>query len=695
MRDAIESAYRKWLTGMGFTERPGQLQMMRAITQALQRTGTEPPLIAIEAPPGTGKTIAYLHAVIPLARALGKHVVLSTSTITLQEQLTQKDLPSLREHSGLDFDWALVKGRRRYLCNARFMRITGAEERSDTAPQADLDLGQSRPAADTRARYLAMHTALDNGAWDGDRDHWPLAEAVSDRDWLAVTSGSAECLGHRCGHFSRCCLYAARQQAGEVLCRVTNHDMVLADLRLGGGVLLPPPEQTLYVFDEAHRLGEKLCAAMTCQVSWDASKKWLDSCGDYLGRCAAQQLANCPVDPGLMRELTGVDTRISRLRHHLSELRDLCASQLSGGQQMTVMEEIDPQLAALASHTADDYRNLFTLLSSVRDACGAAVAQTTDDSSVIEQRYRNLGNLMEGAEEAQQLWQRYAEPDESDQPPWARWLQRDSSATLRVSAAPVQGGQLLRDQLWSRCVGAVLSSATLTALGRFDLLCNQTSLPTDSAFEISAQVFDHRQAASLHIPQQGFDPRKPARHDREVADLLSRVLPQQSGGSLVLFASRRQLSDVLELLPTPLRDEILVQGEGVSRSQLLQQHRQAVDDGQASTLFGLTSFAEGVDLPGNYCQLLVIAKLPFAPPDDPLGQTLARWIEREGGRAFEELTLPEVSRRMVQACGRLLRTTSDSGRIVCLDVRLHSSNYGSRLLDALPPYRRATLEELL
>ena len=691
MLGTIESAYRQWLNGMGFAERPGQLRMMRAIVAALRRTGGAPPLIAVEAPPGTGKTIAYLHAMMPLARALGKQLVVSTSTVTLQEQLMQKDLPSLREHSGLDFDWALVKGRRRYLCHARFARIEALEEQT---PQGGLDLGQTLPSAGARALYREMRGALDSGAWDGDRDHWPQTAAVSARDWLAVTSSSAECLGHRCGHFSHCCLYVARQQASQVLCRIANHDLVLADLTLGGGVLLPPPEQTLYVFDEAHRLGEKLCAFMASHVGMEASDKWIDTCGAYLHRCSEQALPGHPLEPSATRELALVDTRLSGLRQTLRKLRSHCVAQLDDGQHTAVMEAVPPELSALASHAADDYQHLAALLGTVRDACGAAVARAEDAPAAIEQRYRDLGGLMERAEEARNLWRRYAEPDEIGQPPWARWLQLDASSALRVSAAPVQGGQLLREQLWSRCAGAVLSSATLTALGRFDLLCNQTGLPIDSAFEVLPQAFDHERAASLHIPRHGFDPRNPARHSREVAGLLSDLIPRQRAGSLVLFASRRQLDNVLELLPESLRETILVQGEGLGRGQLLQQHCQTVDEGRPSTLFGLASLAEGVDLPGDYCRLLVLTKLPFAPPDDPIGQTLSRWIAHGGGHPFDELTLPEAARRLVQACGRLLRADSDRGRIVCLDARLHTSSYGARLLDALPPYRRATMAEL-
>ena len=687
----MNGAYRQWLAGMGFAERPGQLRMMRNIASTLLQSDGAPPLVAIEAPPGTGKTVAYLHAAIPLARALGKQLVVSTSTVTLQEQLIRKDLPSLCEHSDLAFDYALIKGRRRYLCRARFEQSTGSE---GVAPQGGFDLGQSPPTAGTRALYRELRAALDSGRWDGDRDHWPDNTTMPEPDWLAVTSGSAECLGHRCGHFQDCCLYVARQQAAHVLCRVVNHDLLLADLMLGGGALLPPPEQSIYIIDEAHRLGTKLCESMACHVGLESSVQWIDSCDDYLGRCSEQALPGVSWEGDLQRELTLASPRLASLRQTLIELRTQFTKQLGATQAATVLERVDPELSALAGRATSHYNHMAKLLGTARDACGAAVADAHGTSAEIEQRYRELGHLLSHAEKARALWQRYAEADAADQPPWARWLQWEGSSLSKISAAPVRGGQLLRDRLWSRCAGAVLSAATLTALGRFDLLCAQTGLPTDSAFDSLPQVFDHRQAASLHIPQRGFDPRETVRHSREVSTLLARLLPRQSGGSLVLCASRRQLAELVAALPDTLRALALVQGEGLGRGQLLAQHCQAVDAGRRSVLFGLASFAEGVDLPGDYCRLVVLTKLPFSPPDDPITQTLSRWIERNGGRGFEEVTLPEVSQRLVQACGRLLRADDDSGRIVCLDSRLHTSAYGARLLAALPPYRLATLEAL-
>ncbi|HBT59023.1 MAG TPA: ATP-dependent DNA helicase DinG, partial [Pseudomonas sp.] len=158
-------------------------------------------------------------------------------------------------------------------------------------------------------------------------------------------------------------------------------------------------------------------------------------------------------------------------------------------------------------------------------------------------------------------------------------------------------------------------------------------------------------------------------------------------GSLVLFSSRKQMLEVFAGVPAEFRQRVLVQGD-LSKQELIRQHRKQVDDGKQSVIFGLASFAEGVDLPGKYCEHVVIAKIPFAVPDDPVEAALAEWIEKNGGNPFMEIAVPDASLRLIQACGRLLRTESDSGTVTVLDRRLVTQRYGKAILNALPPFRR-------
>jgi ATP-dependent DNA helicase DinG len=255
-----------------------------------------------------------------------------------------------------------------------------------------------------------------------------------------------------------------------------------------------------------------------------------------------------------------------------------------------------------------------------------------------------------------------------------------------VSVAPVLASTLLFERVWSRVAGAVLTSATLTALGSFERILLRAGLPDDCLFATVPSPFDYRARACLAVPKLAADPGDPAAHTREVARWLEVEL-DQSQASLVLFASRKQMREVYDRVSLSLRDCVLLQ-DHFGKQELLRLHRQRVDAGEGSVIFGLASFAEGIDLPGSYCMHVVIAKLPFAVPDDPVEAALAEWIESRGGNPFMEISVPDAALRLVQASGRLLRTEEDTGRITLLDRRVITKAYGRKILDSLPPFRR-------
>jgi len=232
----------------------------------------------------------------------------------------------------------------------------------------------------------------------------------------------------------------------------------------------------------------------------------------------------------------------------------------------------------------------------------------------------------------------------------------------------------------------VLTSATLSALGKFEVLQMRAGLPERTRYHRIASPFDYGKAASFIVPKLHCDPGNAQQHTDAIIRLLPRVLDRQEG-ALMLFSSRRQMQDVLEGLPREWREIILCQDD-YQKAQLLKFHRQRIDRGDPSIIFGLASFAEGVDLPGKYCEHVLIAKIPFAVPNDPIEATLAQWIEQRGGNAFMSLSVPEAAFKLVQAAGRLLRNETDTGRITLFDERIVSKFYGAAIFDSLPPYRR-------
>jgi ATP-dependent DNA helicase DinG len=273
--------------------------------------------------------------------------------------------------------------------------------------------------------------------------------------------------------------------------------------------------------------------------------------------------------------------------------------------------------------------------------------------------------------------------------PWARWLALQDSGNaldISLSCSPVLAASTLQEKLWRVCAGAVLTSATLSALGKFDVLQMRAGLPERTRYHRIASPFDYGKAASFIVPKLHCDPGNAQQHTDAIIRLLPRVLDRQEG-ALMLFSSRRQMQDVLEGLPREWREIILCQDD-YQKAQLLKFHRQRIDRGDPSIIFGLASFAEGVDLPGKYCEHVLIAKIPFAVPNDPIEATLAQWIEQRGGNAFMSLSVPEAAFKLVQAAGRLLRNETDTGRITLFDERIVSKFYGAAIFDSMPPYRR-------
>jgi ATP-dependent DNA helicase DinG len=298
-----------------------------------------------------------------------------------------------------------------------------------------------------------------------------------------------------------------------------------------------------------------------------------------------------------------------------------------------------------------------------------------------------LGNR---AEINHSLWSDYSRADVIEDPPRGRWIAVvegvGGSLDFEISSSPILAAKTLSAYLWNRCHAAVVTSATLTALGKFDRFMMRSGVPEDTCFAVVPSPFDFSTAGELVVPAMSCDPSDAEAHTAALIDLLPQILHNKEG-SLVLFSSRRQMEQVFEGIDLGWQQRIIMQGK-YPKHEILRQHKQAVDEGDGSVIFGLASFAEGVDLPGVYCSHVVIAKIPFAVPDQPVESALAEWIESRGGNPFMDITVPDAALKLVQASGRLLRTESDRGQVTLLDRRVVSKRYGQAMLDSLPPFKR-------
>ncbi|MGY4492897.1 ATP-dependent DNA helicase DinG [Pseudomonas sp. TE3610] len=706
LKTQIQGAYTRFLEAKSLKPRYGQRLMIAEVAKVLgdiecddegRRSG-DCAVVAVEAGTGTGKTVAYSLAAIAAAKEAGKRLVIATATVALQEQIVYKDLPDLMKNSGLNFTFSLAKGRGRYLCLSK-LDVLLQEGHAQTATAQLFEEEGFRIEVDEASQKLftSMIEKLAGNKWDGDRDSW--ATALEDKDWARVTTDHSQCTSRHCPNFQQCAFYKAREGMGKVDVIVTNHDMVLADLALGGGAVLPDPRDTMYVFDEGHHLPDKAIGHFAHYTRLRSTADWLETTAKNLTKLLAQN----PLPGDLGKWIEQVPELAREIKTHqqfmfsaCEQLADFRAGEdmegrerprhrFVGGVVPEHMREMGIELKKGFARLNDLFTRLADLLKEGMDAeksIGIASHQA-------EEWYPLFGGLQSRAQGNWELWTAFTAEDPEDSPPMARWLtlaEAGAMFDIEVNASPILAAEMLRRNLWNVAHGAVVTSATLTALGKFDRFRMRSGLPKTAVTAVVPSPFHHADAGVLRVPDLRADPRDATAHTAAIIrDLPSLV--EGSRGTLVLFSSRRQMQDVFDGLDRDWRKQVFIQGN-LSKQETLNKHKARVDGGDSSVLFGLASFAEGVDLPGAYCEHVVIAKIPFAVPDDPVEAALAEWIEARGGNPFMEIAVPDASLKLIQACGRLLRTEQDRGTITLLDRRLVTQRYGKAILNALPPFRR-------
>lgn len=698
VKEVIQAAYSELLQSRDLKARGGQKQMIAHIANTLSDEEAEEggPICVVEAGTGTGKTLAYLLAAIPVAQARELKLVVATATVALQEQVILKDIPELLQGSDLDFSFALAKGRGRYVCLAQL----DSRLRPNDSLQAMLDLyGEDLDSGSEQQTglYQEMLDAIGAGRWQGDRDEWeaPLTE----KQWQPVTVDNSQCLGARCSFFKSCCFFQARENLDRADVIVSNHDLVLSDLALGGGVILPAPEESIYIFDEAHHLPIKSNNHFSNFARLNSTMTWLERVADFQGQLLKEDFIDSAAE-------SAAKDACKQCRAGLEELLLLCQEIVesepkldSYGSQSQLPFKLgkapDP-LKQTASNLSVMFQQLSNLLQQATDELAECAEQSPDAErkEQAEQWYPVAGNLKKRSEAMYALCSSFALDDAEHIAPLARWLtvsDYENESDIGLSVSPVLAAGNLERSLWSNCGGAVLTSATLSALGRFDVLAMRAGLPQRTNYLAIPSPFDFANAGTLHIPKLDSDPTNQTQHTISIVNALPQIL-QSPVAALMLFSSRRQMQDVLMDLSDDFADMVLCQDD-YQKAQLIKYHKQRVDEGKDSLIFGLASFAEGVDLPGKYCTHVLIAKIPFAVPNDPVEMTLADWVEQQGKNPFTTLAVPDAAFRLVQATGRLLRSEADTGRITLFDERIVSKFYGKQILESLPPYTREVFTE--
>ena len=624
---------------LGGTQRPGQVQMAEAVAHAFA-TGEH---LAVQAGTGTGKSLAYL--VPAIARALTEEspVVVSTATIALQRQLVDRDLPRLVDALVDQLPrrprFALLKGRRNYLCLNKVHN--GATDDASDVPQEELF---SPVASSALGRDVLRLTEWASVTETGDRDE--LSPGVPERSWSQVSVSARECLGMaRCPFGTDCFAEKARAEAGRADVVVTNHALLAIDAIAEASVL---PEHHLLVIDEAHELTDRVTSAATAELT-----------PAPLG-VATRRVARL-VDPELSSRLEAAVATFSAAIHDTAPGR---------------MDYLDDELK--------------TYLTALRDAAAAArsgIDPVPADPKAAAARTEAIAALSDIADTAARALDSFgpAIPDRTD----VVWLdheeQRGSGATgprpvLRV--APLSVAALLRGRLFDTAT-TVLTSATLTVGGTFDAMASAWGLadgPKWQGLDVGSP-FDHAKAGILYIAAHLPPPGRDGAGADDQLDEIAGLIEACGGRTLGLFSSMRAAKAAAESMRQRLDTPVLCQGEDGTAALV---ERFAADP--QTSLFGTLSLWQGVDVPGSSCSLVIIDRIPFPRPDDPLLTARQRAVAARGGNGFMTVAAGHAALLLAQGAGRLLRRIEDRGVVAILDSRIATARYGGYLRASLPPF---------
>ncbi|MFZ5822446.1 MAG: helicase C-terminal domain-containing protein [Chloroflexota bacterium] len=655
----------------GYEQRPEQVEMLRAVTDALSY-GKH---LMVEAGTGVGKSFAYLVPAALFATQNNTRVVVSTNTINLQDQLIKKDIPDLRAALGLDLRAAVLKGRANYLCPRRLNYMRGRF-----------------PADENEMRVLAkvLVWLLENQS--GDRNEINLTGPVEREIWTRISAEDDACGGETCVKHTggACPFYKARQAAAAAHVLVVNHALLLSDIAAGSRVL---PAYEHLVVDEAHHLESATTNALSFRLSEYDLGRMLKELGGatagLLGRILGETNdALRPSDFGLLQQ------KVARAADQAFRLENLNRAffQILGEFVAFLREGQPPSNYAWQSRVLPATRTLpgwddvemswgqtgetlNHLLKNLGDLYQNVTSLYADGHDHLEDVISDLGNLYRRMAEAEaQVNAMISKPDAGT----VYWIEvNPRGERLSLNAAPLQVGDLIQKHLWNEKTSMVLTSATMTTHNSFDYM--RRTLGAEIANDMTlGSPFDYENSTLLYLPNDIPEPNQPG-FQQALDRALVATAKATGGRMLVLFTSYAALKKTSQGINGPLAREdiyVLEQGDGASPNTLLESFKAT----ERAVLLGTRSFWEGVDIPGDDLSVLVITKLPFDVPTDPLIAARSEMYEN----AFNEYYLPEAILKFRQGFGRLIRSQSDRGVVAVLDKRLMTKQYGRLFLESLP-----------
>ncbi|GAA1353552.1 ATP-dependent DNA helicase [Falsarthrobacter nasiphocae] len=642
---------------LGGSQREGQEEMAAAVARALSRKEH----LLVQAGTGTGKSLGYLVPLISHAQREDGPMVIATATLALQSQIVRRDVPRLLDavepHLARPVDVALLKGRSNYVC---LNKLEGGypEDEQDPLFEDPAEHAVAHPSAPRITNVTTFSAGPDRlgqevqrlRAWaettdTGDRDE--LTPGVSDKAWRQVSVTAQECLGaQRCPLAEACFSELARERAGEADIVITNHALLAISAFEGMQVL---PEHSVVVVDEAHELQDRVTAAVTGT---------LNAAMITAAASAARKAAKVDDEP-------------------MNGAAEALQAELALMEEGLLHRGLTPNLGRAVELVRDSARAAFSDLKPSPGEDPDAAAQLA--RSRVQDVFQAAERLIGAADSGEIAW--VTRPSEFTP---GQGYSRDRNAEATLNVAPVSVAMRLREGLFEDKT-VILTSATLALGGRFDAVAGDLGLagpdaPSHAELDVGSPFAYERQGilyTPRHLPKPGMHAAPETREE------LLRLITASGGAALGLFSSKRAAQEAAEWVRERVDFEVLCQGDGATAA-LIKEFAET----ESTCLFGTMTLWQGVDVPGRGCRLVVIDRIPFPRPDDPLATARSRAITQAGGNGFMGVAAASAAIRLAQGVGRLIRSTDDRGVVAVLDSRLATERYGGFLLRSLPPLWR-------
>jgi len=682
MLQALEHMIEKTFIGIahnkeGYKPRESQQLMVNQIGKMLNNPSNN--LITIEGQTGCGKSMAYLVPAINQVLLHNKnnkeriHLVVATANVALQQQLINHELPVLAQ-AGLKMTSVLAAGRGRYLCQKNAM-VTMEDENLDVREAQKLE-------------ELLM--SLGNNSWDGLKDNLTDDNPLQERIWPKISAQRAKCKD--CEYKEKCAFVKARSAIEKSDVIVANHALVWSDLE--DNKILPLPQNTIYVFDEAHHIPKSYRDSLSKSSNLNRILRLVNKDIDNTAKIINQLSSSA--DNIATLNYQNAFKLCSALKNGFNELESQCVELIKTSQQASNLKEVTVQFSEtgipakmrylLNIQIAPAMLQMMQILEKTNEWGSKQKSLSESVESQLKQGMSILGSF----NNAFKTFNLFT-TESCEQQPMAQWIcnEEHNHSNVIFQAGLVYIGHLLKEKLFDKAYGTCLVSATLRSLGTFDRFLYQVGIQKNETQLLCIESpfdYQHRATLSMNKTMPIPDYKNEALHTQSIVEKFKQDFDNHQSG-VMLFSSRRQMNAFVELLDDETLSFVKLQYTD-SRKSLIDKHKLAVDSGKKSCLIGCQSLSEGMDLPRQYLTYVGIAKIPFSDISNPMDNAEAIHCKRMRGNPFRDIMLPDASARLVQSTGRLMRTVECSGQIAIYDSRLINKPYGNLLLNTLPSFNR-------